>query len=96
MSFVIYNIETTRILRKRFYSKPYETEAAAKTGLTRALKKDKTLKREDFAIADSVNFHKHIEKMVTRRNLISGKEFQIATNEAGGCCDPSTETYWSM
>ena len=95
MSFVIYHIETTKILRKRWYDKPYKTEAAAKAGLTRFLDKDPSLKRSDYAIADSLNFHKHIEKKVIKNNLISGKPFEIAVNEPA-CTDPSTETYWSM
>lgn len=95
MSFVIYNVKTTFILRKHWYDKPYETEAAAKAGLTRALKKDSSLKRKDFAISDTINFHKNIEKKVIKHNLMSKKPFEIAVNEPL-CVDPSSETYWSM
>ena len=36
-----------------------------------------------------------IEKRVTKRNLMSGKEFTQPANTPL-CCDPSSETYWSM
>lgn len=94
MSFVIYNIETTCILRKNWYDEPYATERAAKAGLTRSVKAGKAV-REQYAIADTKTFHETIEKKVTRVNLLSGKEFEIPINTPM-CCDPSTETYWSM
>ena len=33
--------------------------------------------------------------MKTVKNLMSGKEIQIAV-DTPLCCDPSSETYWSM
>ena len=30
------------------------------------------------------------------RNLITGQEVEIRTEDRGGVCDPSTERYWSM
>lgn len=36
------------------------------------------------------------DEMVTVHNLQSGKPVQISAYDKGGCCDPSTETYWSM
>ncbi len=51
--------------------------------------------KEDFAIADSHVFHTTIEKQVTKRNLLSGKEFQQPINTPASC-DPSTETYHCM
>ena len=35
----------------------------------------------------------HLTKKVT--NLMSGKEIEISINTPN-CCDPSSETYWSM
>ena len=37
-----------------------------------------------------------IDPMVEVTNLMSGKKVLIRKSERGGCCDPSTETYWSM
>lgn len=96
--FVIYHKETTRILRPKWYHKGYETEAAAKAALTRYAKKQPAIPRfirEDYAIADSYTFYKDIEKKVTKKNLISGNEFETGINTPA-CTDPSTETYWSM
>ena len=33
---------------------------------------------------------------VTVRNLMTGKDVEIDSRDAGGPCDPSTERYWSM
>lgn len=34
-------------------------------------------------------------RMIKVKNLMSGKEFEIA-EDTPLCCDPSSETYWSM
>ena len=96
MSYVIYNKETTLILRERAFSKEYyATERAAKAALTRFSKKDPKISRDDFAIADSKDFHENIEKMKTVKNLMSGKPMEIPVNTPN-CCNPGSETYWSM
>ena len=51
--------------------------------------------RDDFAIADSVDFHNNIEKEVTRVNLMSKKEFKERINTPH-YCSPASESYWSM
>lgn len=92
--FLIYNKDTTRILRDHWYHKGYETESAAKAALTRFVKRD-NLNRDEYAISDAITFFKNIEKKVTKINLMSKKPFEIGVNEPA-CVDPSTETYWSM
>lgn len=99
MSYVIYHKETTVILRKHWYDKPYETEAAAKAGLTRAIKKatlkgKEAINRNDYAIAEEQTFFATIEKQETRYNLMSKKPFTVGVNSPSSC-DPSSETYWS-
>lgn len=98
MSFVIYHKETTKLLRTLrqgyWQDAKYATLGAAKAGLTLAVKKGKA-KREDYDIVDAATFHKSIEKQETKRNLLSGNEFTQPVNTPA-CCDPSTETYWSM
>ncbi len=54
----------------------------------------KTL-REDYLIEDLAVFKATIEKTEVKHNLMSGKPFTQSVNEPA-CCDPSTETYWSM
>jgi hypothetical protein len=91
MSYVIYNKETTRKLDSKYYA----TEAAAKAALTRAAKKDNTLIKADYTIAETNNFYDNIELMVERTNLLSGKKYMERANTPL-CCSPSSETYWSM
>jgi hypothetical protein len=95
MSFVIYNIATTQTIRAKAYGKEYyETESAAKAGLTRLAKKGKVV-AEECAISEIGNFRKNIEKYETVANLMSGKPVRQSVNTPL-CCDPSSETYWSM
>lgn len=35
-------------------------------------------------------------EMVESRNMLSGEKIMIRACDKGGCCDPATETYWSM
>ena len=51
--------------------------------------------RDDYAIADAVDFRDNIEKIVTRRNLMSGEEYEERINTPR-YCSPSSEAYWSM
>lgn len=91
MAHVIYNKETTRKLNSNYYA----TRAAAKAALTRAAKADNTLIKADYDIAENSMFVNFIEKMVTRTNMMSGKEYQERANTPISC-SPASETYWSM
>lgn len=37
-----------------------------------------------------------IDPYVEVKNLINGNPVMIRKSQVGTCCDPSTETYWSM
>jgi hypothetical protein len=93
MSYVVYHKETTLLLGG--HSKRYKSAAAAKGALTRAAKADPSLKPEEWAIAPAETFHTKIEKTKEVKNLIGGGIATIPVNTPH-CCDPSTETYWSM
>jgi hypothetical protein len=41
------------------------------------------------------DYRSQVVRMVTRKNLLSGKEYQEASNTPG-FCSPSSEAYWSM
>jgi len=91
MTYVVYNKETTRLLNSKYYA----TKAAAKAGLTRAVKADNTMIAADYAVAELSYFEDNIEKTVTKINMMSGKEYQErATTPL--CCSPASETFWSM
>jgi hypothetical protein len=72
----------------------FDTERAARAGLTRAVNKGDVV-REDFAIAEYSDFYTRIEKTVTVKNLMSGQPVVQPINTPRSC-DPSTELYWSM
>lgn len=98
----VYEKDSTRIV------KGYKTRAAAQAAITRAHKQytktnlyvpGSNAHEADplfmWAMADAQYFHMFIEKRVTKRNLMSGEEFTQTVNTPL-CCDPSSETYWSM
>ncbi len=98
MSYVVYEIDSTLLLHrlskecKREY---FETKPAASAALTRACKKDANLDRSHFSIAERPHFFQCIEKKETKINLLSGLPFEQGVN-THICCDPSSETFWSM
>lgn len=93
--FVIYNKETTKIIKERSYSKQYyASEAAAKAAVTRFAKKGICTK-DEVAVAELNDFYKNIEKTEVVTNLMSGKQVRQSVNTPH-CCDVSSETYWSI
>jgi len=90
----------------------FKTLASAKAAITRlsnkywqeSVENNSYRMNEDpqfkFGIAETQHYHNNIEKQVTRTGVMpgTGKEATItmSVNEVGGCCDPFTETYWSM
>ena len=38
----------------------------------------------------------YLEQWTTVRNLMSGREVTIRSEDRGGVCDPSTESFWTM
>lgn len=108
MSYVIYEVESTRflrILRNGYWQDAdYKTQGAAKAGLNRHLAK--LAKNEgklgatvpvEYAISERSVFHKTIEKTRQTRNILNpkGGVIEIPVNTPD-CCDPGTETYHSM
>ena len=69
----------------------YKTQSAAKSAVTRKW----GIRYPTATVIDSETFKKD-QPMVERKNLMSGTTFMIEASQAGGCCDPSTERYWSM
>lgn len=95
MGYVVYNTESTRIETvKRWGKEVFATEAAAKSARTRILKK-KGYSPEQLAVAEVAHYHKEIEKMVERVNLMSGKTYTESVNTPS-YLSPASESYWSM
>ena len=99
MSFVVYNLTTTRRLdrhpRTRTKLESFATMTAAKSALTRECNVKTGLRKEDFGICDARYFYSQVEKKEVVSNLMSGKPVTQGVNTPL-CCDPSSETYWSM
>jgi len=99
--YIIYNKKTTRLLGGSLNPKRFTFKRTAKGFMTRVMKREFNdmgivlTNKDDYAIEDESIFHTKIEKQVTKKNLISGKEFTQPVNTPL-CCDPSSETYWSM
>jgi hypothetical protein len=100
MPYVIYNIETTKLLRVKSggvgcYKETFASLGAAKAAMTRALKKGNLTVFVDYAIAEANEFRTKIEKKEMVRSLMSGEMVEQSVNTPR-CCDPSSELYWSM
>ena len=98
----VYDKRSSAIVRS------YKTHPAAQAAITRAHKKyvshfpyaaGSNVEEDDplswMAAAEAQWYHSVIEQRVTKRNLISGREFTQSVNTPR-CCDPSSELYWSM
>ncbi len=96
MTYVVYHITSTVKIKE------FNTETGAKRSTTcmnrNAKKADYVLLAADYnpyAYTDVENYNKNIVTTKKVVNLMSGKEIEIPSNTPH-CCDPSTETYWSM
>jgi len=98
MSYIAYNKFTTRYLTKhpkvRTKKESFETYGAAQAAITREANRG-VINKVDFLIAEKAVFHKSIELTETVNNLMSGKPITQPVNTPL-CCDPSSETYWSI
>lgn len=95
MSYVVYEVESTRIVTEKRYGKTYfETEAAAKAARTRMIRKGRYTE-DQIRVQDAQAYRMFIEQTVERVNLMTGKTYRESVNTPN-CCSPSSETYWSM
>jgi hypothetical protein len=89
--FVVYNKKTTLVVGSDRHN-AWKTLGAARAHLTRMGKMGYRV--SDFAIASNEDFSR-LERTETKVNMMTGKKFTQPVNTPR-CCDPSTETYWSM
>ena len=95
MSYVIYKPQTWRIYKHPNGKEAiYETERTAQQQFTKLVNAG-VLSRDAWKV-ESYTVYSETEPMVTVQNLMSGKDTLIRMSERGGCCDPSTERYWTM
>ena len=80
MSYIVYNTRTTGLVAS-YKTKGYALRKASKNA--------------DWAVAEYNDYYNNIVKTKKVKSLMSGKEVEISVNTPL-CCDPSSETYWSM
>ena len=89
MLYVIYDINTSRLVYKANGEHCFNTISAAKRHVTRYLDHEK------YGIADYVTYLTTIEKKVERVNLMSGQKYMESVNTPN-YMSPASEAYWSM
>jgi hypothetical protein len=98
-TFVLFDTSTQKLHRKRghYSDVSYDSYNVAKAQATRLNNKVGTKLPQPVFVAMSFDEYRreHPVKMVTRRNLMSGLEFQEA-EDTPGFCSPASEAYWSM
>lgn len=93
MGYVVYEVRSGRIVndRQRDSYREYKNEAAARACLTRLTRKHGYWPHQ-LAVSTVDQVPKRSRRV---RNLMSGQTVEIDVNTPH-CCDPSTETFWSM
>ncbi len=103
MAYVVYEKESTKRI-DGLNGGPrdktsYETEGAAKAARTRFLKAQLVYGADDIQLAEADKFYREIEKDVIHKGIIPGTgkyaETKLKANTPW-CCNPHSETYWSM
>jgi hypothetical protein len=95
MTYVVYHINSTQRIKN------FKSESGAKrstTCMNRNAANSKYASLDGispYAYTDLENYEKNVVYKKKVINLMSGKEIEIDSNTPH-CCDPSTETYWSM
>ena len=100
--FIVYHKESTVKMKQ------FETETAAKRSVTCMNRNARNtapkntfnygVSKEDYApyaYTDAEDYSKNVVYNKKVINLMTRKEIEIPSNTPA-CCDPSTETYWSM
>jgi hypothetical protein len=88
MAYVVFNTETTRLVRRKNGAETFKTAAAAQAHITRSLDGSK------YAVAAANDYYANIEQQVERVNLITGKTYMESVNTPG-FMSPASEAYWS-
>lgn len=104
MSFVVMELRAlVRVTNSKTGRNSYKTEAAAKAACTRLHKQhvdnyinsNGAAGRKSYVVWPMQQFLDLEPKMIQVRNLMTGKKVTIAA-DTPLCCNPSSETYWSM
>jgi hypothetical protein len=86
MSFVVYHRKSTQMI------KMFNLESAAKRSKTCM---NRNAGSDEYAYTLEDIYYKEVVTTKKVKNLMTGQEIEIASNTPR-CCDPSSETYWTM
>lgn len=84
--FVVYHRASTQMM------KVFNLESAAKRSKTCM---NRNAGSNQYAYTFEDVYYKEVVKMKKVKNLMTGKEIEIPS-DTPWCCDPSSETYWTM
>lgn len=84
--YVVYHKKSTLVV------KTFDTAPGAKRSATCM---NRNAGSDEYASADTEYYNKNIVNTVKVKNFMTGEELEIPSNTPH-CCDPSTETFWSM
>ena len=100
--FVIYHIRSTvQVGPTPFgaahsgYAKFYKTRHAALRTMAKFNAQHSRIGPGPYGVAHVDHYRTRVVRQVTRKNLLSGQDYQEASNTPG-YCSPSSEAYWSM
>lgn len=95
MSYVIYKPATWRIFKfPSGKTAVYDSDRQAKAQFTKLVNTG-VIKADEWSV-DTYDNYRNNEPTVTVKSLMNGAAVTIRMSDQGGCCDPSTERYWSM
>jgi hypothetical protein len=97
MGYIVYHKASTAI-PVTLRNKVYKTHGAAQAWITRLGKgqiEDADHPKFNYAIAEVEYYRKHIERTVTRKNMMTGVEYTESINTPS-YMSPASESYWSM
>lgn len=84
--FIVYHCKSTQII------KSFASLSSAKRSMTCM---NRNAGSFEYQYTTDEDYHNRIVTKKTVKNLMTGKEMTIDSNTPL-CCDPSSETYWSM
>jgi hypothetical protein len=86
MSYIVYHISSTVKLKE------FETAAGARRSATAM---NRNAGAVEYTVAHFTYYDTFVVTKKTVKNLMTGKDVEIDSNTPW-CCNPASETYWSM
>jgi len=94
MAYVVYQNETTLLIKAGNGSNYFASAGAAKAARTRHCNKTGEMVA-DYSVAEAADFRDNIEKKVEKVNMMSGQKYMERVNTPS-YMSPASEAYWAM